>query len=99
MPNISKTTAAILGEAHAREQDAIGESSVAELERKLRRLRQEIFSYEGTPEVEAKQNELSAVKAQLMKLRQSSGDGDRGPYSGLTRGELSRSRTSETDWY
>ena len=93
MPNISKTTAAILGEAHT------STDTVAELERKLRRLRQEIFTYEGTSEEDEKMAELAAAKAQLMKLRQSGGGGDRGPYSGLTRGELSRSGTSETDWY
>jgi hypothetical protein len=73
--------------------------NLPELEVRLRQLRQRVFDHdEGTPEYDAIQSEIGEVKAELLKSR-TSGGGARGPFSGLSRGELAASGTSEPDWY
>ena len=62
----------------------------------LRRLRQRAFDY---PESMAEKFDrvLGKVKSRMLSARPSALE-KRGPFSGLTRGELAMSRTCETDW-
>jgi len=62
----------------------------------LRRMRQRIFDYPAVLEAKA-DRVLAAAKAQVLK--QPNVAAPRGPFSGLTRAELTTSRTCETDWY
>lgn len=62
----------------------------------LRRMRQRIFDYPAALEAKA-DRVLAAVKVQVLK--QTNRAAPRGPFSGLTRAELTASRTCETDWY
>lgn len=69
-------------------------TTIEELERKLRRIRQQI---DDKPELEA---DLIETKALLLKAREETPERERvGPYSGLTRRELSKTGTCETDWF
>lgn len=71
-------------------------------ERELRRLRSMLFD-NPTPEQEAQiEREIDEVKYNLLKAterRDQFRSQQKGPYSGLTRGELRASGTSEPDWY
>jgi len=62
----------------------------------LRRMRQRIFDYPAALEAKA-DRVLAAVKARALKHPAQAAP--RGPFSGLTRAELTASRTCETDWY
>lgn len=70
----------------------------AGLESRLRKLRSKVFDFgdEAYAEIE---KEMEATKAALLAVRSRGGQGPTGPYSGLTRSELRRSGTAETDWY
>ena len=65
-------------------------------EQALRRIRNRIFDY---PEAQADQamRVLAYLKTRMMRQRERIEPV--GPYSGLTRGELSKTGTCETDWY
>ena len=65
-------------------------------EQALQQIRTKIFTY---PEEKAEQamNVLHYLKARHMRQRESVAQ--QGPYSGLSRAELSKTRTCETDWY
>lgn len=64
-------------------------------ERALRKLRQNIFNYDGEKEAQADRI-LGYLKKRTMRDR---GAGGAGIYSGLTRAELAATGTVETDWY
>lgn len=61
----------------------------------LRRLRQRIFEYPASLEAKA-DRVLGAVKVRAMLAISPA---PRGPFSGLTRAELTASQTCEPDWY
>ncbi len=63
-------------------------------EQALRRMRQNIFNYPPEKEAQA-QRVLLYLKKRSLRLRKAP---KVGPYSGLTRQELRRSGTCETDW-
>ena len=63
----------------------------------LRRIRQRIFDYPPHKEAQA-DRVLRYLKARMMRYRDSA-EPTRGPYSGMTRLELAKSRTCEPDWY
>ena len=62
----------------------------------LRRMRQRIFSYPGQREAQA-DRVLAYLK--MRSLRDRVPVLSVGPYSGLTRSELARTGTCETDWF
>lgn len=62
----------------------------------LRRMRQRIFSYPGQREAQA-DRVLAYLK--MRSLRDPGPVPIVGPYSGLTRPELARTGTCETDWF
>ena len=71
-------------------------SEIAQLETRIRRLRQMISAMPLDADVPADlSTDLSECLANLRALREAS---PVGPYSGLTRSELHRSGTCETDW-
>jgi hypothetical protein len=63
----------------------------------LRRMRQKIFDYPDDRQEQA-DRVLHYLKERMMRYRTQSTEKP-GPYSGLTRSELRRSGTCETDWY
>lgn len=68
----------------------------AEIETRIRRIRQQIGRTDLT---EAEEQKLSEeLSASLARLREMPDDAARGPFSGLTRRELVLSGTCETDW-
>lgn len=66
-------------------------------EQALRRIRQRIFDYPPDKEEQA-MRVLQYLKARHIRYRDRPIE-PRGPYSGLTRSELRKSGTCETDWY
>lgn len=66
-------------------------------EQAVRRMRQRIFNYPDDRQDQA-DRVLAYLKARMMRKRQPDTE-ERGPYSGLTRAELARTRTCETDWF
>jgi len=66
----------------------------------LRRMRQRIWDYDGTDQ-EAKAGRVLRYlkKRALRELERTRENAPRGPYSGLTRRELTMTRTCETDWF
>lgn len=65
----------------------------------LRKIRQKIFDYPEHKEEQA-MRVLTYLKKRMIRERDKMRTEDiRGPYSGLTRGELRKTRTCETDWY
>ena len=62
----------------------------------LRRMRQRIFSYSSKREAQA-DRVLAYLK--MRSLRDPGPVPPAGPYSGLTRPELARTGTCETDWF
>jgi len=66
-------------------------------EQALRRMRQRIFDY---PEHKQEQADrvLRYIKARFLRARGQCAQ-PVGPYSGLTRAELRKTGTCETDWY
>lgn len=63
----------------------------------LRRLRQRVFDY--PPHMDEKVSRvMEKVKARKIAA-QNSQPRKTGPYSGLTRGELAKTGTCETDWF
>ena len=71
-------------------------SPYANSARALRRMRQKIFSYPGQREAQA-DRVLAYLK--MRSLRDPGPVLSVGPYSGLTRAELRKSGTCETDWF
>lgn len=68
-----------------------------EIETRIARLRSAIMrAPEGSQEDKALSAELSAALAELKSLPD---DSPRGQFSGLTRAELARTGTCETDWF
>jgi len=65
-------------------------------EQALRRIRSRIFDY---PESQAEQAMRVLAYLKIREIRQRECIEPVGPYSGMTRGELSKTRTCETDWY
>ena len=66
-------------------------------EQALRRIRQRIFDY--PPEKEAQADRvLLYLKARMMRYRKQTKE-PVGPYSGLTKSELAKTRTCEPDWF
>jgi hypothetical protein len=63
----------------------------------LRRMRQTIFDYPDDRQEQA-DRVLHYLKARVLRARQERSE-PVGPYSGLTRSELSRSGTCESDWF
>lgn len=63
----------------------------------LRRIRQRIFDYPEHKEEQA-MRVLDYLKARMIRQRPRQPE-VRGPYSGLTRGELRKTGTCEPDWY
>lgn len=70
---------------------------MATSEQGLRRMRQRIFDYPATKEAQA-DRVLGYLKRRVMR-HQARSNPARGPYSGLTRNELHRTGTCETDWF
>lgn len=66
-------------------------------ENAVRRMRQRIFSYPPAKEEQAGRV-LNYLKQRVIRQREANRPA-RGPYSGLTRGELHRSGTCEPDWF
>jgi hypothetical protein len=68
-------------------------------EKALRRMRQRIFDYPKHKQDQA-DRVLVYLKARMMRERKRQPDTEkRGFYSGLTRSELARTGTCETDWF
>lgn len=65
-------------------------------EQALRRIRQRIFDYPESKEAQA-DRVLHYLKARYLRY-QNKPVQSAGPYSGLTRAELRKSGTCETDW-
>lgn len=68
----------------------------------LQRLRQRIFDYDDTPKEAQAERVLGYLKARKMRddIDEAVPPAYRvGPYSGLTRRELRKTGTCETDWY
>ena len=65
-------------------------------ERALRRMRSRIFDYPPAKEAQA-DRVLKYLKARVLRSRTK--QRSVGPYSGLTKGELLRTGTCETDWF
>lgn len=63
----------------------------------LSKIRGKIFSYPEHKEEQA-MRVLHYLKRRMIRARTERQE-PRGPYSGLTRAELRRTRTCETDWY
>ena len=73
--------------------------NIAELELKIRRIRQTIFDL---PDGEAEQagQELERLKELLCRAREVEDiAAPRGPYSGMTKRQLTLSGTCEADWF
>ena len=66
-------------------------------EQALRRMRQRIFDYPPEKQDQA-DRVLLYLKARMLRYRRVVPE-PVGPYSGLTRSELVRTRTCETDWF
>ena len=66
-------------------------------EQALREIRAKIFQYPNSKENQA-DRVLMYLKTRVLRSR-AQGVEPVGPYSGLTRGELRKSGTCETDWY
>mgnify|MGYP006948433937 CR=1 FL=1 len=66
-------------------------------EQALRKIRSKIFSYPDNKQDQA-DRVLAYLKARMLRYRKETPE-SRGPYSGLTRAELRKTRTCETDWY
>ena len=66
-------------------------------EQALRRIRQRIFDYPIEKQDQA-DRVLLYLKSRMMRYRKQVKESV-GPYSGLTRTELAKSRTCETDWF
>lgn len=69
--------------------------------RVLRSLRNNIWGYDNTPNETKAARVLRAVKTRVLQQEKAQREKERrtGPYSGLTRAELARTGTCETDWY
>ena len=82
----------LLKEAHMSSGDA---------ESKLRSLRQDVWSYpEGSSGEQVIQAKIERAKKSLFRARKRETTQPKaGPFSGLTRDELRKSGTCETDWY
>lgn len=66
----------------------------------LRRMRSQIFDYDETPKEAQAKRVLLYLKARTLRGRRIEHQQEPvGPYSGLTRRELRRTGTCETDWY
>lgn len=66
----------------------------------LRRMRQRIWDFDGTPrEAQARRVLLYLKKRAIRNIERDRDNAPRGPYSGLTKRELRLTRTCETDWY
>jgi len=63
----------------------------------LRALRRHRLLWEGGPKGEQVSRLIRRAKERLIRERRD--NEARGVYSGLTRAELRKSRTCETDWY
>jgi hypothetical protein len=69
-------------------------------EQGLRRMRQRIFDYDGTPKEAQADRVLYYLKKRKMRGIEAAGQqAPVGYYSGLTQTELRKSGTCETDWY
>lgn len=66
-------------------------------EQALRRMRQRIFDYPQDKEEQA-DRVLLYLKKRMLRNRKNETKAT-GPYSGLTRNELAKTGTCETDWY
>ena len=74
-------------------------SELSAIEKEIRSLRQNMFNLTDAEQDVAGQR-IQQLKKKLIHLRSDYGNSEqRGPYSGLTRGELSKSGTSEPDWF
>ena len=67
-------------------------------EKIVRKIRQRIFDYDGTAKEDKAGRVLEKAKKRMLK-NLVFGDCKKGRYSGLTRKELNRTGTCETDWY
>ena len=66
----------------------------------LRRMRQKIWDFDGTPREAQAERVLQYLKKRVIRTRkQLEQNAPRGPYSGLTKRELAMTRTCETDWF
>ena len=66
----------------------------------LRRMRQRIWDFDGTPrEAQARRVLLYLKKRAIRNIERDRDNAPRGPYSGLTKRELRLSRTCEPDWF
>jgi hypothetical protein len=67
-------------------------------EQALCRIRSRIFSYDDTPNEVKAGRVLKYLKRRVMRER-ATAPRSTGQWSGLTRSELARTGTCETDWY
>jgi hypothetical protein len=67
-------------------------------EQALRRMRQRIWDYDGTPNEAKAERVLLYLKKRMLRNRKVEVDVV-GPYSGLTRSELAKTGTCEPDWF
>jgi len=66
-------------------------------ERLVRKIRQNIFNYEGEKDIQAGRL-LERAKQKMLSNRKNE-QPKTGQYSGLTRKELAKTGTCEPDWY
>lgn len=67
-------------------------------EQALSRIRSNIFGYDDTPQAAKAGRVLKYLKHRVMRQR-AAAPRQAGHWSGLTRSELARTGTCETDWY
>ena len=66
----------------------------------LRKMRQKIFDYDNTPNEKKAERVLRYLKKRVLRQRkQERENAPVGQYSRLTRQELAKTGTCETDWY
>lgn len=75
--------------------------SVGDAESKIRKLRQDVWNYpEGSSGEQVIQAKIERAKKSLFRARNRAATQPKtGPFSGLTKSELRKSGTCETDWY
>ena len=69
-----------------------------QIEQRIRELRQTMFDNDDLAEQDRISDEIEVLKEQLFKIRQSIPK-TVGMYSGLTKSELAKTGTVETDWF
>lgn len=82
-----------------KELDSEADQRAAYYQRLLCRLRSDARRWRDGPEAERIGRLINKAKTRMFVWRARQADEPKGPYSGLTRSELAKSGTCETDWF